>query len=550
MTAQLTARFAQRFQSDIVTRNPLWLQLNGHEAVLTGFLRRRSSKLSETSCLQTKCISRLYARRMIEIAAASAAYSRSLTCLQEAIQSPPSDWADFEQKDWTETLLASLGKTALERAWLATKRLVSLGVLVSPMLVLTPLSYANTYWEQFWWDYCRWGIEQAGPTFIKFVQWATTRQDMFSQEFCLQLSSLRDRTDGHGWNDTEKLLRSELGENWKSLLQIDDTPVGSGCIAQVYKGTLLRDTPHHAKNTEIAVKVQHPNIWDKVCIDFYILGKVATFIEKLPGPLDFSNLSLRDCVDQFCNTMLPQLDLTLEAANLKRFNRDFSSDARVHFPIAIDELTSSKILTETFCHGKPILSYTNASEQDRKDLAYLGLQTTLKMIFLHDFVHGDLHPGNILVNRQPDGRLQLVLLDCGLVIEMGPAQHETVVNILGAFIRRDGRLAGQLMVERSSRVQASPEDVNLFIEGINQICLSDAKQNFVEHLGDYIADICYLACKHKVKLDGAFINAAIAVEIMEGIASALYPDIKVAPTAIPMVVKAELMHRASHWRTG
>jgi aarF domain-containing kinase len=541
MTAQLTARFAQRLQNDIIAQNPLWLQVGKQQSLWTGYLQRAT--LSETSVIQRKCISRLYARRILEVAAASAAYARSRTSLQEAIQKPPSQWDNFEQKDWTEELIASLGHTVLERAWLATKRLVTLGVLVSPMLVLTPLSYTSKFWDQFWWDYSKWGIEQAGPTFIKFVQWATTRQDMFSPQFCSQLSSLRDQTRGHAWSETEKLMRAELGEDWRSLVQIDDTPIGSGCIAQVYKGTLLRDTPHHPKSTEIAVKVQHPNIWDKVCIDFYILGKVASFLESLPGSLDLSNLSLRDSVDQFCNIMLPQLDLTLEASHLKRFNRDFSGDPRVHFPIAIDELTSPKILTETFCHGKPILSYLNAPEHERKDLAYLGLQTTLKMIFLHDFVHGDLHPGNILVDKQPDGKLNLVLLDCGLVIEMGPAQHENVVKILGAFTRRDGLLAGQLMVERSRRVQATPEDVQLFIQGINQICLDDANQNFVEHVGDYIADICYLACKHKVKLEAAFINASLAVEIIEGIASALYPDIKVSSTAVPLVVKAEMMHR-------
>jgi hypothetical protein len=42
------------------------------------------------------------------------------------------------------------------------------------------------------------------------------------------------------------------------------------------------------------------------------------------------------------------------------------------------------------------------------------------------------------------------------------------------------------------------------------------QQNFVEKVGDYIADICYLACKHKVKLEPSFINASLAVEIMEG----------------------------------
>jgi len=44
-----------------------------------------------------------------------------------------------------------------------------------------------------------------------------------------------------------------------------------------------------------------------------------------------------------------------------------------------------------------------------------------------------------------------------------------------------------------------------------------------------------------VKLEGAFVNASLAVEIMEGLASALYPGLRVQQVALPLVVKAEMM---------
>jgi len=231
---------------------------------------------------------------------------------------------------------------------------------------------------------------------------------------------------------------------------------------------------------------------------------------------------------------------------LARFNRDFGDDPTVSFPNAINELTTTRVLTETFIHGVPILHFVNAPEEDRKQVALLGLTTTLKMIFLNDFLHGDLHPGNCLVSRDKSVKgspLRLHLLDCGLVIEMGPEQHVNLVKILGAFVRRDGRLAGQLMVDTSSESQASDLDVKLFVEGIERIVVNDEENNFLEKVGDYIADICFLACRRKVKLEACFINAALSVEIMEGIASALYPSMKVTTVALPLVMQAELMHR-------
>ena len=72
--------------------------------------------------------------------------------------------------------------------------------------------------------------------------------------------------------------------------------------------------------------------------------------------------------------------------------------------------------------------------------------------------------------------------------------------------------------------------------------LHSNQKNFLESVGDYLSDICHLACKHKVKLEASFINAALACEIMEGIASTLCPTLEVQKYALPMVIKAEMMH--------
>jgi predicted unusual protein kinase regulating ubiquinone biosynthesis (AarF/ABC1/UbiB family) len=72
--------------------------------------------------------------------------------------------------------------------------------------------------------------------------------------------------------------------------------------------------------------------------------------------------------------------------------------------------------------------------------------------------------------------MKMHILDCGLVVEMGPAQHINVTRVLGAFTRKDGTLAGQLMVDMNSESQASPRDVELFIQGIEQICEMDSDQ--------------------------------------------------------------------------
>ncbi len=187
----------------------------------------------------------------------------------------------------------------------------------------------------FTWNYALWSVEKAGPTFIKLIQWATTRHDLFHPEFITRFSALQDNTRGHTWKDTSKILEESLGSNFDRLLDFEveqegedgkagkkkrmksyrskdkHTPIGSGCIAQVYKAKLKEDMKLIPAGTEVAVKVTHPKILHKVCVDFYILNNITALIEMVPF-LNLDYLSMKDSVEQFRDIMLPQLDLRVE----------------------------------------------------------------------------------------------------------------------------------------------------------------------------------------------------------------------------------------------
>jgi aarF domain-containing kinase len=123
---------------------------------------------------------------------------------------------------------------------------------------------------------------------------------------------------------------------------------------------------------------------------------------------------LVDTVHKFRDIMIPQLDLSIEAKHLQRFNRDFENDPNVTFPKPIPEFTTPRVLTETFIHGTPILQYATESASDRKELALLGLTTTLKMIFINDFLHGT----SILDLFTLRKRLQIEITHCGPIISL------------------------------------------------------------------------------------------------------------------------------------
>lgn len=105
-----------------------------------------------------------------------------------------------------------------------------------PLLILYPLTLLSGRLASHWLDALLWVTETSGPTFMKLGQWASTRRDIFSQDFCDRFSSLHVQVKPHAWGHTKECLRRAFGEGWRQTFVFDSKePVGSGCVAQVYR---------------------------------------------------------------------------------------------------------------------------------------------------------------------------------------------------------------------------------------------------------------------------------------------------------------------------
>jgi len=108
-----------------------------------------------------------------------------------------------------------------------------------------------------------------------------------------------------------------------------------------------------------------------------------------------------------------------------------------------------------------------------------------------------------------------------MVTEYSEEDHRLLVDVLTSFIRKDGRRAGELLIDdtnaRNSSDQAQAEE--LYIEKMAALTArAHGKDFFMEQLGTYISYICEAAATHHVMMNQAFVSAALAVKIQEGIA--------------------------------
>ncbi|MCD8508621.1 MAG: AarF/UbiB family protein [Bacillus sp. (in: Bacteria)] len=109
---------------------------------------------------------------------------------------------------------------------------------------------------------------------IKIGQLLSIRGDLLPQSFIRQIQDLTDKVPPSEWREIEAILISEWsGAIEDHFLSIEKTAVASASIGEVYKG-VLQD------GSEVAVKVQRPNIQSIVQTDFrtlkIIIGSLTT----------------------------------------------------------------------------------------------------------------------------------------------------------------------------------------------------------------------------------------------------------------------------------
>jgi hypothetical protein len=250
----------------------------------------------------------------------------------------------------------------IKRALRILRRMLKLMIVLSPLAALYPLQYllhnpARSDGEDaheiilaslkqknnlpdgpigWYYKLCLFCVEWSGAAAIKSMQWAGSRPDMFGPAFCAVFSQLQDDTTPHAWNHTEKALRKAIGEDWQEHIRLYEI-LGSGCIAQVYKGVLVLDTTdgnNEQEQTVVAVKVMHPNVDDDIDADLDIMRLSVRLLQKLPFDV-FQNirwLNLEGVIDEMDRMLKIQLDLRTEAKHLVRFNENFQGSETVMFP--------------------------------------------------------------------------------------------------------------------------------------------------------------------------------------------------------------------------
>ena len=260
--------------------------------------------------------------------------------------------------------------------------------------------------------------------FIKVGQLLSIMAIFLPEEFRQELEGLQDQVPPRAYAEIAPRIVEELGATVDDLF--DDfhrEPIASASLGQVHEA-------HTKEGQRVAVKVQHQDIDEIVRLDLKTIRRIITVVQwfvPVQG-LDGYYHQIKDLLKQ-------ELDFNGEADNIEKIAKNFEKDPRVHFPVPVRELSTSRVLTTTFVEGKKLtdLAGLDAMGIDKKELASRLVRVYCQMIFVDGIYHADPHPGNILVNSDGD----FVLLDFGAVAELSQPMREGIPEFLEGVIRRD-----------------------------------------------------------------------------------------------------------------
>ncbi|KAG6862132.1 hypothetical protein C0995_004214 [Termitomyces sp. Mi166 len=516
---------------------------------------------------------------------------------------------------------------------LAAKRFIYLFALFIPVLLCSSMlligkpkkKYRGDRWGAVWWyGFLVSRMEAAGPTFIKLAQWAASRADLFSSLFCERLGALHSQGTPHSIEHTKQVIERVFQRPFDEVFEeFDETPIGTGAIAQVYRATLkqdlippsylgprrprktpaaaigpaiLKDPPPSVPTASVAIKILHPDVSKMIARDLSIMSFFAHAISLLPG---MQWLSLPQEVEVFGAMMFQQLDLRNEAENLLAFEHNFSNrKVPVTFPRPLKLWSTKDILVEEYENALPLEAFLrNGGGPYDEQIATSGLDAFLNMLLLDNFVHSDLHPGNILIKftKPPSTREllsnlynnlisnhdetsqappadhnnsdeivsrlralipspsawtaelttlneegyipEIVFIDAGLVTTLDATNRRNFLDLFRAVAEFDGYRTGQLMVERSRSPELALE-TETFALKMQHLVLSVKRKTFSLgqiKISDLLTEVLKAVRVHHVKMEGDFINTVISILLLEGIGRQLDPGLDLFASALPIL---------------
>ena len=254
-------------------------------------------------------------------------------------------------------------------------------------------------------------IQRQGLLAVKLTQIFALRPDMLSIEKCRQLQKMYRNASTIPSEDVMRILEERAPVSFhESVVWFDEEPLAAASVGQVHRATL-------STGEEVVVKVikaDHKKRFQRDVKRMMRMMRVAIAISpklrKVGNPI-----ALLRHVEDYTTRELDLRNEIRGGSELKSIQEKLSDDfpmPRLRFPKYYPDLSNEHVLVSEFVDGKTLEECI-----EDKSLAWDYLIELFRIHGAYMFgvgtFHGDLHPGNCIV----DGEGNFVFIDNGAVCE-------------------------------------------------------------------------------------------------------------------------------------
>lgn len=380
-------------------------------------------------------------------------------------------------------------------------------------------------------------LTKLGPAYIKIGQALSTRPDLVPPSYLQELSTLQDQLPCFPNEIAYQFIEEELGKPATEIYaELSPEPIAAASLGQVYKGKLKT-------GETVAVKVQRPDLIERIAKDIYIMRSLAIWAQKNIKRLRSNLVAI---TDELAGRIFEEINYEKEAENAERFAQLYGNLPEIYVPKIYWDYTARRVLTMEWIEGTKLTQIDKIQAQgiDATHLVEVGVECSLRQLLEHGFFHADPHPGNLLAT--PDGKL--AYLDFGMMSIIEPYQRYGLIEAVVHLVNRDYEALAQdyvkldFLTPDTDLTPIIPALSNVFN---NALGASVAELNF-KSITDQMSAMMY---EFPFRVPAYYALIIRSMVSLEGIAIGINPNFKVLSKAYPYVAKRLLTDPSVELRT-
>ena len=369
-------------------------------------------------------------------------------------------------------------------------------------------------------------LESMGTTFIKLGQFLATRPDIIGEEMAKGLEKLQDKLPAFDTYEAKKIIRKEVGDlQFNKIFELSE-PIAAASIAQVHVAKIKDEN----QNKEVAIKILRPNIEKLFNEELDALMLFAYIVENTVSKA--KRLKLIEVVHLLREITNIEMDLRFEAAAANELYENTKNDSGFNVPKIYWNYTSKKILTLDRVDGISIREQEKIKQLgiNLKILAENLIQHFLKQAVRDGFFHGDMHQGNLFVDKKGN----IIPVDFGIMGRLDKNNRKFLAEILYGFTQRDYTKVAEVHFQAGLVPQdTSKEEFAQALRSVGEPIFGQSIKNISG--GNLLAQLFEITEKFNMPTQTPLLILQKTMVVVEGVARKLYPDTNIWEVSRPVL---------------